>query len=65
MTDKKTREAQLKALRNWEKRNKEKAKYYNYKSRVKTFVNTLANNEDLNWLNELIKKRKEELKGKG
>lgn len=62
MTDKKTSAAQLKALRNWEKRNKDKAKYYNYKSRVKTFVNQLATDEDLNWIIELAEERQKELR---
>lgn len=53
----KTSEAQLNATRNWEKKNKEKARISSYKRTARLFVNKHATKEDLEELKELIDKK--------
>lgn len=55
-------EARKKANQRWNKKNKDAIKYSNYRSYAKTFISTLANNEDLQALKDLIKVREKELK---
>ena len=47
-------DARKKANQRWNKKNKYAIKYSNYKSYAKTFISTLANNEDLQILRKLI-----------
>lgn len=51
----KTSEAQVKAVRNWEKNNPEKAKYIRYKSSAKTFARHWADDEDMKEVLEVYK----------
>ncbi|HHX67933.1 MAG: hypothetical protein WAO56_10230 [Miniphocaeibacter sp.] len=55
--DKKTSDAQLKATRNWEKRNKEKAKIGSYRRTARLFIKTYATLEDIEELKGLIDER--------
>nr|DAK77447.1 MAG TPA: hypothetical protein [Caudoviricetes sp.] len=55
-------DAKKKANQRWNKKNKGTIKYSNYRSYAKTFISTLANNEDLQALKDLIKVREKELK---
>ncbi|MDK8278022.1 hypothetical protein [Peptostreptococcus anaerobius] len=63
--DTKTSDAQIKASRNWEQKNKEKAKIGSYKRTARLFINKHSSLDDLEELKILIKKREEELKNKG
>lgn len=47
----KTSDAQLRAVKNYNLKNKEQAKYNQYKSRARSFVKNLANEKDLLLLN--------------
>lgn len=58
----KTSEAQKKASRNWEQKNKEKAKIGSYKRTARLFINKHSNLDDLEELKNLIVLREEELK---
>ena len=55
-------EAKKKANKKWDDSNKEQMKYLRYRSYSKTFITTLANQEDLQVLKDLIKEREELLK---
>lgn len=55
-------EAKKKANKKWDEANKEQMKYLRYRSYSKTFITTLANNEDLQVLKSLIIEREELLK---
>ena len=46
--------AKKQANKRWNEKNKALVKYSNYKSYAKTFISTLANNEDLQILRKLI-----------
>ncbi|MDU5095397.1 MAG: hypothetical protein E6237_00975 [Peptostreptococcus anaerobius] len=61
----KTSEAQKKASRNWEQKNKEKAKIGSYKRTARLFINKHSNLDDLEELKNLIVLREEELKNRG
>ncbi len=63
--DTKTSDAQIKASRNWEQKNKEKAKIGSYKRTARLFINKHSSLDDLEELKNLIKLREEELKNKG
>ena len=63
--DTKTSDAQIKASRNWEQKNKENAKIGSYKRTARLFINKHSSLDDLEELKILIKKREEELKNKG
>lgn len=54
-------EAQERAMRNYRKKNPEKTRYNSYKGTAKTFIRNYATLEDLDFLQELMKIRKEEL----
>ncbi|MDK4479927.1 hypothetical protein MWG07_00355 [Fusobacterium necrophorum] len=59
--EKKITEAQEKAIKNYRKKNPEKTRYYSYRSTMRTFINKYSTLEDLKEIEELIKKRKEEI----
>lgn len=61
MKDNKTSEAQIKASRNWEKNNPEKARYGSYKRTARLFIRKYAEKEDLQELEELIKIRRDNI----
>lgn len=55
-------EARKRANKKWDNSNKKQMKYLRYRSYSKTFITTLANQEDLQVLKDLIKEREELLK---
>lgn len=55
-------ESQKKARDKWNKKNKEKSKMYNYKSRGKSFILDYANSKDLDEYESYIAQRREQLK---
>ena len=54
---KKSSEAQLRATRNWEKRNKEKAKIESYRRTARLFIKSYATLEDIEELKTLVEER--------
>ncbi|QIL49868.1 hypothetical protein G7084_00135 [Weissella coleopterorum] len=54
--------AQNEANKAWQEKNKEHNKYLNYRTRARTFIRTMATNDDIDELLELIDERKETLK---
>ena len=50
-------DARKRANKKWDDSNKEQMKYLRYRSYSKTFITTLANNEDLQMLKDLIKEK--------
>ncbi len=50
-------EAQLKANKKWNDKNKDKQRIYRYRSYARKFVRELATDDDLKELQELIHKR--------
>lgn len=60
--EKRTSDAQLRATRAWEQRNKEKAKIGSYRRTARLFINKHSNLADLEELKNLIVLREEELK---
>ncbi|AVM43017.1 hypothetical protein [Fastidiosipila sanguinis] len=59
--EKKTSDAQVRASRNWDKNNPEKARHSRYKSAAKTFIRHHATEEEMQELEELIKVRREKI----
>jgi len=59
---KKTSEAQIRAVRAWEARNKEKVKRDDYRRKAKAFIEDYATLEELETLKEYIAKKEEVLK---
>lgn len=59
--EKKTSDAQIKASRNWDKKNPEKARHSRYKSAAKTFIRHHATEEEMQELEKLIKERREKI----
>ncbi|MCD2256354.1 hypothetical protein ACNAN0_02790 [Agrilactobacillus fermenti] len=57
-----TTEAQKRAKKKWNEKNKAKAKLYTYRSTTKTFIETLADLNDLQELKQLIAQREANLK---
>ena len=55
-------EAQKKARDKWNKKNKEKSKAYNYKSRGKSFILDYDTSKDLDEYESYIAQRREQLK---
>ena len=55
-------EAKKKANKKWDDSNKEQMKYLRYRSYSKTFITTLANQEDLQVLKDLIKEKEKNFK---
>lgn len=60
MSEKKTSEAQLKASRKWQDKNKEQMNYIRKRSAAKGFIK-VATIEDIEELEELIEQRKKDL----
>ena len=50
-------EAQLKANKKWNDKNKDKQRIYRYRSYARKFIRELADDDDLKALQELIHKR--------
>lgn len=59
MEERKTSEAQLKANRKWESKNKEKTKVDSYRRTAKMFIRTHASEEDLIELKNMIEEKLE------
>lgn len=57
MAENKTSEAQLKAAKKWNDKNKDKQRVYRYRSYARKFIRDLADDDDLKELQELIDKR--------
>ena len=55
-------DARKRANKKWDDSNKEQMKYLRYRSYSKTFINDLANSEDLQVLKELIKEKEKNFK---
>lgn len=51
--------AQNEATKNYKKRNREQAKYLNYKTMARSFIKNLATQEDLDMLKELMAEKEE------
>lgn len=62
MTEKKTSETQARATKKYQAKNKEQQRIYRYRSYARKFVKDIANEDDLNELQESIKQRLEEIK---
>lgn len=60
MTEKKTSDAQIKASRKWQEKNKEQMNYIRKRSAARGFLK-ITNKEDINEMEQLLKNRKEEL----
>lgn len=54
-------DARKRANKKWDDSNKEQMKYLRYRSYSKTFVNDLANNEDLQMLKKCIEEREKDI----
>lgn len=61
MSENKTSEAQKKASRAWEERNKQKARVDSYRRQARSFIRNHAKEEDLIELEELIANKRKEL----
>ena len=59
MTEKKTSEAQLRAIKRWKEKNPDRVRYLRYKSQAKKFVREIASNEDLKEIEGYIEERKQ------
>ena len=57
MSDNKTSEAQLKAAKKWNDKNKDKQRVYRYRSYARKYVRDIANEDDLKELQALINER--------
>lgn len=57
----KTSEAQVRASRNWDKKNLRKARHSRYKSAAKTFLRHHVTEAELQEIEELIAERRKEL----
>lgn len=53
----KTSEAQLKANKKWNDKNKDKRRVYRYRSYARKFIRDLANEDDLKELQAMIQER--------
>ncbi len=60
--DKKTSDAQLKAIKKWNEANRDKANYTRGKSAAKSFIKNKATLEDLDMLEQVIFERRKELR---
>lgn len=54
MTENKTSEAQLKAAKKWNDKNKDKQRIYRYRSYARKFIRDLATDDDLKELRKMI-----------
>lgn len=64
MADNKVSEAQRKANKKWDEKNKERKSYINKRSTAKSFILNLATEEDLENITEYVEQRRTELKDK-
>lgn len=55
-------EAQTRATKKYQAKNKEQQRVYRYRSYARKFIKDIANEDDLKELQESIKKRLEEIK---
>lgn len=62
MKDKRTSDAQLRASKAWDDKNKEKKKKIVKKSHCKSYILTMADELDLEQVQEWIEERKKDLK---
>lgn len=58
MPGNKTSKAQLRASAKWAAKNKDKKKFISYKSKAKKFISEMASEDELDWLEGLIRKRR-------
>ncbi|EAA0327042.1 hypothetical protein ATT32_01030 [Listeria monocytogenes] len=58
MKEKTTSDAQMKANKNWQEKNKEHANYLKSRSAARSFIKNKATLEDLEELEQLIKEHK-------
>ena len=61
MADNKVSEAQRKANKKWDKKNKERKSYINKRSTAKSFILNLTTQEDLETIKKYVEQRKNEL----
>ncbi|MBN1076050.1 hypothetical protein DVV91_17150 [Clostridium botulinum] len=61
MQEPKVSEAQQRAIKNWDKKNREKSNYIKAKSATKSFIKNKATKEDLQELIQLINDKIQEL----
>lgn len=61
MAEKKTSEAQIRATRKWESKNKKKTTIQSYKRTARSFIRNHATEEDMQELEELIAARRQAL----
>lgn len=59
MKEKKTSEAQLRAIKRWKEKNPDRVRYLRYKSQAKKFVCELASEKDLEEIEGYIEDRKQ------
>lgn len=57
MAENKTSEAQLKAAKKWNDKNKDKQRVYRYRSYARKFIRDLATDDDLKELRKMIDER--------
>lgn len=62
--DKKTSDAQIRASRNWEEKNRERKRYMSKKSTAKSFIRLDATIQDLDELEQLIATRRHDIEQK-
>lgn len=61
MTEKKTSEAQIRATRNWEKKNPEKARKASYRRSGRNYILNYADEDDLKEVEGWIEERRKNL----
>lgn len=59
MAEKKTSEAQLRAIKRWKEKNPARVRYLRYKSQAKKFVCELASNDDIEEIENYIEERRQ------
>ncbi|HLQ72755.1 MAG TPA: hypothetical protein VK125_00855 [Bacillota bacterium] len=62
MNEKKTTDSQIKASRNWEKKNRKKATIASYRRTARSFIRNHANEEDIEELRQLLHEREKLIK---
>lgn len=62
MTEKKTSDAQIKATRKWEEKNRKKTTIQSYRRTARSFIRNHATEEDLKELEQLIQDRRDQLR---
>lgn len=61
MAEKKTSDAQRRANKKWNDKNKDKQRIYQYRSNAKHFILEMANEKDLDNFTVYIKQRRDQL----